>query len=174
MDTGRDFLRAQINNAISQHNNLLESIRNHAEQADDLQYRRICERHIPGLQKHQSMLEAYGTSIGSEGGSGLKNVLGAALGKARDAVDGMRGTDFLRVVGDIVMIRQSQDTFATFAAAGEVLGDAQLTELGRMGEQEHDSIQREFNAFCADSFVQHVQGTVATSSGDRESASARV
>ncbi|WP_411279918.1 hypothetical protein [Gemmatimonas sp.] len=172
MDTGSDFLRAQLNNAISQHHALVVSVRDHAEQADDPEYRRICERHLPGLENHQEMLQAYGTSIGSEGGSGLKNILGSALGKARDAVDAMRGTDFLRVVGDIVLIRQAQDTFATFAIAGERLGDARLAELGRMGEKEHDAVQREFNAFCADSFVQHVQGTMATGRGDRESASA--
>jgi len=172
MDTGQDFLRAQLNNAISQHQALVTSIRDHAEQADDPQYRRLCERHIPGIEKHQTMLEAYGMSIGCEDGSGLKNVLGSVLGKARDAVDAMRGTDFLRVVGDIVMIRQSQDTFATFAIAGERLGDARLAELGRAGEKEHDAVQREFNAFCADSFVQHVQGTVVTGS-ERDSASTR-
>ena len=174
MDTGRDFLRAQLNNTISQHHALIESLRDHAGQADDPIYRQLCDKYIPVLEQHQGMLEAYGTSIGSDGGSSLKNVLGSAIGKARDVVDALRGTDFLRVVGDIVMIRQAQDTFATFAVAGEHLGDARLAELGNMGEREHDAMQRDFNAFCADSFVQHVQGTVVTSSGDRESTSARV
>lgn len=174
MEQGTDFLRAQLNNAIAQHHALVISLRDHAEQADDPQYRRLCEQYLPRLEKHQEMLEAYAASIGSEGGSGLKNVLGSVLGKARDAVDALRGTDFLRVVGDIVMIRQSQDTFATFAVAGERLGDARLAELGRTGEKEHDAVQRDFNALCAGLFVQHVQGTVATNSGDRESAAARV
>jgi hypothetical protein len=172
MDTGRDFLRAQLNNAIAQHHALLGSLRDHAGQADDPMYRQLCEKHIPALEHHQAMLEAYGTSVGSDGGSGLKNVLGSALGKARDAVDAMRGTDFLRIVGDIVMIRQAQDTFGVFAAAGVRLGDARLAELGTMGEKEHDTMQRDFNAFCVESFVQHVQGTVATASGDRNASSA--
>jgi hypothetical protein len=72
----------------------------------------------------------------------------------------MRETDFLRIVGDIVLIRQAQDTFATFASAGEKLGDTRLAELGRMGEREHDTMQKEFNMLCADMFVDHVTGRV--------------
>lgn len=174
MDTGRDFLRAQLNNAIAQHQALIENIRDHAAQADDPEYGQLCMKHLPGLERQQVALEAYGTSVGTEGGSGLKNALGSVLGLAREAVDAMRGTDFLRVVGDIVMIRQAQDTFATFAVAGEQLGDARLAELGRTGEREHDAMQRDYNGYCAASFVRHIQGAVTTESGERESTSARV
>jgi len=83
------------------------------------------------------------------------------LGKARDAVDAMRETDFLRVVGDIVMIRQAQDTFGTFARAGTQIGDARLAELGKTGQEEHDKMQEEFNAYIASLFVDHVNGTAA-------------
>jgi hypothetical protein len=167
MDTGRDFLRAQVNNCIMQHQTLLESIRDHAEQAEDARFRELCARHLPHLERHQGMIEQYGKSIGAEGGTGLKGALGWVMGKAKDAVDAVRETDFLRVVADIVMIRQSQDTFATFARAGTQIGDAQLAELGRMGEQEHDEMQREFNAYIADLFVQHVNGTVPAATGNR-------
>jgi hypothetical protein len=160
MDTGRDFLRAQLNNSIMQHQTLLESLRDHAKQADDQRYRALCERYVPSLENHQRMIEEYGKSVGSEGGSGLKNALGSVLGKARDAVDAMRETDFLRIVGDVVLIRQAQDTFATFAVAGDRLGDTRLAELGRMGEREHDTMQKEFNQLCAEMFVDHVTGKV--------------
>ena len=163
MDTGRDFLRAQGNNCIMQHQTLLESIRDHAEQAEDPRFRELCARHLPHMERHQGMVEEYGKSIGAEGGGAFKNALGAVLGKAKDAVDAMRTSDFLRVVGDIVMIRQAQDTFATFARAGEQIGDARLAEIGRTGEQEHDAMQRDFNSYVADLFVQHVNGTVTTS-----------
>lgn len=160
METGHDFLRAQVNNCIVQHHSLLDALRTHAEQADDQQYRDLCTKYLPHLQQHQAMLEAYGNTIGTVGGGSVKNALGAVLSKARDVVDSFRETDFLRVVGDIVMIRQSQDTFATFATAGDHLGDTKLAELGKMGEAEHDEMQREFNAYIAQLFVAHVQETV--------------
>ncbi len=160
MDTGRDFLRSQVNNCIMQHQALLEAIRDHVDQADDPRYRELCSKHLPHMERHQGMIEEYGKSLGATGGGVLKNALGAVLGKARDAVDAMRETDFLRVVGDIVMIRQAQDTFATFARAGEKIGDARLAEIGRTGEKEHDTMQHEFNAYIADLFVDHVNGTV--------------
>ena len=53
MDTGRDFLRAQLNNSIMQHQTLLENLRDHAKQADDTRYRNLCERYIPALENHQ-------------------------------------------------------------------------------------------------------------------------
>ncbi len=161
MDTGRDFLKAQLNNCIAQHQSLVENLRDHVQQADDTRYKQLCAKYLPKVERHQGMLEEYGKSMGADGGGGLKGALGSVLGKARDAVDAMRETDFLRVVGDIVMIRQAQDTFATFARAGERLGEQRLSEIGRMGEQEHDEMQRDFNAFCVESFVDHVQGTPA-------------
>ncbi len=160
METGQDFLRAQVNNCIVQHHSLLDALRTHAEQADDQKYRDLCLKYLPHLQQHQAMLEAYGETIGTVGGGAVKNALGAVLSKARDVVDSFRETDFLRVVGDIVMIRQSQDTFGTFATAGDHLGNTKLAELGKMGEEEHDEMQREFNAYIAQLFVAHVQEMV--------------
>jgi hypothetical protein len=167
MDTGRDFLKAQLNNCIAQHQTLVESLRAHAEQADDPRYRQLCQQYLPQVERHQGMIEEYGRTLGAEGSGGIKGALGSVLGKARDAVDAMRETDFLRVVGDIIMIRQAQDTFGTFARAGERLGEQRLSELGRMGEQEHDQMQRQFNQYCAELFVDHVQGTVPQIDGSR-------
>ena len=164
MEKGKDFLKAQINNAIMQHKTLFENIEAHVKQADDPRYRSLCEKYLLKMQEHQQSLESYGTSIGAGGAHGFKKVVGAALGKARDAVDAMRETDFLRLVGDIVMIRQSQDTFATFSAAGQQLGDTRLGELGRTGEKVHDEMQREFNELIAKVFVEHVRDIGASAS----------
>lgn len=160
MDTGRDFLQAQLNNCIAQHKALADSLRSHAEQADDPRYRNLCQQHLPQIERHQGMLEEYGRTVGASGGGGIKGAIGSVLGMARDAVDSVRESDFLRVVGDIVMIRQAQDTFATFARAGEQLGEQRLAEIGRMGEEEHDTMQRQFNQYCAQLFVDQVRGTV--------------
>ena len=164
MQKGRDFLKAQVNNAVMQHKTLLENLEDHARQAEDGRYRALCEKHILGMRQHQEMLEAYASSIGAEGPGAVKKAVGAALGKARDAVDAMRETDFLRLVGDIVTIRQSQDTFATFAAVGERIGDPRLADLGRTGERAHDEMQREFNELVRSMFVDHVLSVGASPS----------
>ncbi len=162
---GHDFLRAQVSNSIIQHQILLDALRTHANQADDPQFRELCVRYLATMERHQVMIEAYGMTIGTRGDGAVKNAIGAVLGKARDVVDGFRETDFLRVVGDIVMIRQAQDTFGTFARAGQILGDAKLAELGQACEADHDVMQREFNQYIATLFAAHVQGTATAGPG---------
>ena len=80
METGNDFLRAQINNGIMQHQSLLNTLRDHVEQADDPAFRELCAQHIPNMERHQSMIEAYGDTIGTHGGGAVKNAIGAVLG----------------------------------------------------------------------------------------------
>ncbi len=168
MDTGHDFIRAQLNNSIAQHGHLIESLRAHTEQADSPRYRQLCTQYLPVLERHQGMLEQYGRSVGAESGGGMiKGAIGSVLAKARDAVDSMRETDFLRVVADIVMIRQAQDTFRTFAVAGDQLGDTQLAEIGREAEAHHDDMQRDFNDLAAELFVQHATSATADEANRR-------
>jgi hypothetical protein len=66
------------------------------------------------------------------------------------------------VVGDIVAIRQSQDTFATFAAVCDRIGEPRLAEIGRTCERDHDEMQKEFNRLAQDLFVAHVGGSDRT------------
>lgn len=153
MHEGRDFLRAQVSNCVMQHKTLLESLEDHEKQAEDPQFRALCTRYLPRVREHQGMLEEYRATLGEPAGQGLKGALGFVLGKAKDAADALRQDDFLRLVEDIVMIRQAQDTFATFAAAGERINEPRLAELGRQGAQEHDAMQRDFNALVAEHFV---------------------
>jgi len=157
MHKGRDFLLAQVSNCVMQHKTLVENLEDHAKQAQDEAYRKLCAKHLPRMQQHQQALETYRDSLGEQGGSAAKELLGTFLGKARDAVDAVRNDDFLRIVGDIVTIRQSQDTFATFAAVGDRLGEPRLAEIGRMCEPEHDAMQKEFNALVQEMFVKQVQ-----------------
>ena len=129
MDRGPDFLKAQVNNSVMQHETFLRNLEDHEGQAEDPRYRDLCSRFIPHVREHQRMLEQYQQAIGAEAGAG-KKMLGAALGLGRDLVDAARESDFLRLVGDIVTSRQSQDTFYTFAEAGKKLLGAALG-LGR-------------------------------------------
>lgn len=157
MERGLDFLKSQINNAVMQHTAFLESLEGHEQQADDSRFRDLCSRHIPRVREHQRMLEDYQKMLGAEAGSG-KKVLGAVLGKARDLADAARESDFLRLVGDIVMSRQAEDTFKTFRDAGRALGNTQLAEIGEVGERHHDEYNREANRLVQQMFVEHVRG----------------
>ena len=157
MDRGMDFLKSQVNNAVMQHKTLLQNIEDHESQAEDQRYRDLCSRFIPRMREHQRMLEQYQASIGAETGA-AKNLLGKALGAARDLADSVRESDFLRIVGDIVTARQSQDTFATFLVAGQQLGIQGLQQLGEHGEKDHEEFVKEANRIVQQLFVEHARG----------------
>jgi hypothetical protein len=156
MDRGTDFLKSQVNNAVMQHKAFVENLVDHEKQADDARFRDLCSKFIPKAQAHQRMLEDYQREIGTETGAG-KKVLGKALGMARDLADAARESDFLRLVGDIVTARQSEDTFKTFREAGKQLGIARLQQLGDTGEKDHDEYHREANRLAQQLFVEYVR-----------------
>ena len=112
------------------------------------------------------MLEDYQQTLGAEAGEG-KKILGAVMGKARNLADAARESDFLRLVGDIVMARQSEDTFKTFREAGRVLGDTRLAQIGEMGERHHDDYAKEANRLVQQMFVEHVRGVDPTMSASQ-------
>ena len=158
MERGTDFLKSQINNAVMQHGSLIDSLESHEKEAQDPRFRELCSRHIPKMREHQRMLEEYQREIGAEGGgSTTKNLLGKAMGTARDLADMTRRSDFLRLVGDIVMARQSEDTFKTFREAGKALGNDRLRRIGEVGERGHDEYVREANHLVQAMFVEHVK-----------------
>ena len=157
MDRGIDFLKSQVNNAVMQHKTFLQNLQDHEGQAEDPRFRDLCSKHIPNMREHQRMLEDYQRQLGAEAGVG-KQILGKALGVARDLADAARESDFLRLVGDIVTARQSQDTFATFKEAGRLLGNAQLQQIGETGEHHHEEYVREANRLVQQLFVEHARG----------------
>jgi AAA+ ATPase superfamily predicted ATPase len=156
MDRGIDFLKSQINNAVMQHQTFVDNLADHEKQAEDERFRALCSRFLPKAQAHQRMLEDYQREIGAETGVG-KKAIGKALGVARDLADAARESDFLRLVGDIVTARQSEDTFKTFREAGRQLGIARLQQLGDVGEREHDDYHREANRLAQQLFVEYVR-----------------
>jgi len=155
MDRGIDFLKSQINNAVMQHQTFVENLVDHEKQAEDARFRALCARFIPKAQSHQRMLEDYQAEIGAETGA-AKKALGKALGVARDLADAARESDFLRLVGDIVTSRQSEDTFKTFREAGRALGIQRLAEIGETGERDHDDYVKQANRLAQQLFVEHV------------------
>ncbi|HEX6251401.1 MAG TPA: hypothetical protein VFZ56_08200 [Gemmatimonadaceae bacterium] len=158
MDRGTDFLKSQVNNAVMQHGAFLRALEDHEGQAEDPRFRDLCTRFIPNMREHQRMLEDYQLKLGAEAGVG-KKVMGKALGMARDLADATRESDFLRLVGDIVMARQAEDTFKTFREAGRTLGETELARIGEVGERHHDEYVKEANRLVQQMFVEHVRGT---------------
>jgi hypothetical protein len=168
MDRGVDFLRAQIANAVLQHRTFLQSLEDHESQAKDQRYRDLCMRFIPKASEHQRQLEAYERTLGphqslAKQGEGLaKKAVGMAFGVARDLADVVREDDFLKLVGDIVLARQGEDTFKTFREAGRALSLQQLAGIGEMGERHHDEFVKEANRLAQQMFVERVQGSEAS------------
>jgi hypothetical protein len=161
MDRGIDFLKSQISNAVMQPRTFLQSVEDHEGQAQDARFRDLCSRHIPRLRDHQRMLEDYQRSLG--GGEGLvKKAAGVAFGVARDLADVVRESDFLRLVGDVVMARQAEDTFKTFREAGRALNIQQLAMIGEIGERHHDEYVKEANKLAQQMFIEHVRGAETT------------
>lgn len=156
MDRGIDFLKSQINNAVMQHRTFLDGLVDHESQAEDERFRALCASFIPRASAHQQMLEDYQRELGADAGA-AKKMIGKALGVARDLADAARESDFLRLVGDIVSSRQSEDTFKTFREAGRQLGLPQLAQIGEQGERHHDDYNREANRLAQQLFVEYVR-----------------
>lgn len=156
MDRGVKFLKSQLNNAVMQHRTFVENLADHERQAEDERFRSLCARFAPKAAAHQRMLEEYQQELGAESGAG-KKLLGKALGMARDLADASRESDFLRLVGDIVTARQSEDTFKCFRDAGRQLGLTRLAQIGELGERDHDEYSKEANRLCQQLFVEYVR-----------------
>ena len=157
MDRGMDFLKSQVNNAVMQHDTFVKNLVDHESQAEDPRFRDLCTKYIPVMQGHQRMLEDYQREIGAETGV-AKKAIGKALGAARDLADAARESDFLRLVGDIVTGRQSEDTFKTFREAGRQLGIQRLAEIGEKCERDHDRYSDDANRLVQQLFVEHARG----------------
>ena len=160
MDRGMDFLKSQVNNAVMQHETFVKNLVDHESQAEDPRFRDLCTKYIPVMQGHQRMLEDYQREIGAEAGT-AKKAIGKALGVARDLADAARESDFLRLVGDIVTARQSEDTFKTFREGGRQLGIARLAEIGETCERDHDRYADDANRLVQQLFVEHARGAEA-------------
>jgi hypothetical protein len=170
MESGVDFLKSQIDNAVMQHDAFLRAIVDHESQAQDQRFRDLCARHIPRMQEHQRMLESLQRVIAAKvppreestldniGGT-LKRAAGTALGMARDLADVPRQSDYLRLVGDIVLARQAEDMFKTFREGGRQLGIQQLADIGDIGERHHDDYVKEANRLVQQMFVELARGS---------------
>jgi hypothetical protein len=157
MEHGSEFLRTQVRNVLLQHGTLLKSLEDHESQAEDPRFRDLCARHIPHMRLHQRMLEEYRSQLG-DGQGVASRVVGTAIGVMKDLADAAAANDYNRLIGDIVMARQSEDSFKTFREAGKMLGNRTLQEIGEVGERHHDAYVKEANRLVQHMFVERVQG----------------
>jgi hypothetical protein len=152
MERGTPFLKSQVNQAVAQHRGFLKALEAHEDQADDDRFRDLCSRHIPQMREHQRMLEEYQSQLSAEAGTGKMP------GIARDLADSARASDFARLVADLAMARQAEDTFRTFREAGKMMGYHTLREIGDIVERHHDAYAKEANRLVQHMFVENVQG----------------
>ncbi|HEX6964299.1 MAG TPA: hypothetical protein VF166_00785 [Gemmatimonadaceae bacterium] len=157
MATGTEFLKHQVNNAVVSHRAFLDALKDHKDDASDPRFRDLCTRYIQPMQDMQNQLEAYQKELGADEGL-AKKVIGGLMGGARDLAD-IANDDFLRLVRDIILSDQNEDTFRTFREAGRQLGNTRLQEIGTGGEQGHDNYKRDANRLVQSMFVESVRGT---------------
>jgi ferritin-like metal-binding protein YciE len=163
MQTGIDFLRDQVDDAIALHKALIESMSTHESDADDQRYRDLCIRHEPHMRQHQTMLERLRASLGTQSSTAPADVIGAmkkaagtALGIARSFADTPQ-SDYMRLVGDLALVRQLEVTFRTFRDAGRQLGITQLAKLGEVAERHHDDYSAEAKRLLTQMFVERAK-----------------
>jgi hypothetical protein len=156
METGTAFLKHQIDSTVAQHRAFLNALEDHEERANDPRFSDLCARHIPHLRGHHRMLEEYQSQIGDE--EHVAEAMGGAIVVVRNLADAARESDYLRLVGDIVLARQSEDAFKTFREAGKMMGNRTLQEIGDIGERRHDAFIKDANRLVQHMFVERAQG----------------
>jgi hypothetical protein len=157
MEHGSEFLRTQVRKVLVQHGTFLESLEDHEGQAEDPRFRDLCARHLPHMRLHQRMLEEYQSHLG-DSQRPASRVVGTAIGVVKDLADAAVASDYNRLIGDIVMARQSEDAFRIFREAGKMLGNRTLQEIGEIGERHHDAYVKEANRLAQHMFVERVHG----------------
>ncbi len=172
MDTGLEFLRNQVANAVAQHDTFLQSLVDHEGATEDQRFRDLCARHLPRVREQQRMLEEYeqqlatGASQGSDATKGVtqsvRKLAGEALGMAKQLADAAPQSDFVRLVSDVMMGRQAEDTFKTFREGGRSLGIVPLAHLGEVGERSMDEFVKDANRLVKQMFVERARGAEFT------------
>jgi hypothetical protein len=149
MQSGTDFIRAQVEEATAIHASLLESMIYHESEAHEPRYRDLCDRHLPRMREHQLMLEDLNASLGG------RTALGA-LRIPRSLADAPL-SDYRRLVADLDLARRLEVTFKTFRDAGRQLRIEPLARLGELAERHHDDYSADAKRLLLQMFVERAQ-----------------
>jgi hypothetical protein len=122
------------------------------------------------MREHQRMLEEYQSQLGGTEDR-PETLVGRETTAVRELADAARHGDYDHLVADIVMARQSEDTFKTFREAGKMMGNRTLHEIGDVGERHHDAYVKEAGRLLQHMFVERAQGVDGVA---RKSASTRL
>ncbi|MEO6864496.1 MAG: hypothetical protein ABI229_03495, partial [Gemmatimonadaceae bacterium] len=145
-----------------QHHVFLKALEDHESQAEDARFRDLCTRYIASMRGHQRMLEDYQSELGAPSAGVLKRAFGATIGAARDLADAARESDYLRLIGDMGLSRQSEDAFRTFRDGGRALALPHLADLAEAAERDHDSYNRDASRLVQQMFVERARQPVGT------------
>ena len=169
MQSGIDFLKSQVDEAITVHSFLLQSMDSHETEASDPRYRDLCERHLPRMREHQRQLEEFRAVLGAEseqaGGPPspsqvvgvIRRAAGSAAGVVRSLADSPT-SDYQRLESDLNHARQLEVVFKTFRDAGRQLRIERLAKLGEMAERHHDDYSADAKRLLLQMFIERAQG----------------
>jgi hypothetical protein len=166
MDSGIEFLRDRIDNAVVQHGEFVQALLDHEAQAQDERFRELCARHLTRMREHQRMLEEYQGELNAQANENVlegvaervRRAAGTAFSHAKELADAPRSSDFNRLISDLMLARQGEDTFKLFRDGGRFLGIQRLAEIGEIGERDHDAYVAEARRLAQQLFVERARG----------------
>ena len=150
MQSGIDFLRAQVDEATAIHSSLLESVIYHESEANDPRYRDLCDRHLPRMREHQLMLDELRATLGA--GTPFP-----AIRVTRGVADAP-SSDYKRLSADLDLARRLEVTFKTFRDAGRSLRIDRLARLGETAERHHDDYSADAKRLLLQMFIERADG----------------
>jgi hypothetical protein len=161
MQSGPEFLRAQVEEAAAIHSALLESMVYHESEANDARYRDLCDRHLPRMREHQLQLAHLRETLGAPRGSNppaeligaLRKAAVPAISVAHALADAPR-SDYQRLSGDLDLVRRLEVTFKMFRDAGRTLHLDGLAKLGEMAERHHDEYSADAKRLLLAMFIE--------------------
>jgi hypothetical protein len=162
MQSGIDFLRAQVDEAATIHSSLLESMIYHESEANDPRYRDLCDRHLPRMREHQLRLDELRLTLGKDSSppaeliGAIRKVAGSTAGLVRSLADAP-SSDYQRLSADLDMARRLEVTFKTFRDAGRQLHIDDLAHVGELAERHHDEYSADAKRLLLQMFIERAQ-----------------
>jgi hypothetical protein len=152
MQSGTEFLRAQVEQATALHASLLESMVYHESEANDSRYRDLCDRHLPRMREHQLLLEELRVSLGSGTAFPARRV--------QHALADASISDYQRLAADLDLARRLEVTFKTFRDAGRAMRIDGLARLGETAERHHDDYSADAKRLLLQMFIERADSAV--------------
>jgi hypothetical protein len=164
MQSGIDFITAQIDDALVAHAALLQSMDWHESEADDSRYRDLCDRHLPRMREHQAMLEVLRADMEKTRSGASPDRPASATRHAPRTSNIPRSladaplSDYERLASDLNLVRRLEVVFKTFRDAGRTLRIDHLAKVGELAERHHDDYSADAKRLLLQMFVERAQG----------------